>query len=137
MSYAISRRLRLFGAFMALLAAYLLMPGLVFAQGVDNPVLPPGDATAIQNWEFIAALLVGVVVPVFSKERWADWQKSVVMLATAAIVTVLGRYLTNTLDSEAPFLEDLLTIVVATIAYYYGVIKPLGVSGAIHRATGG
>lgn len=109
------------------------------AQGVDpnNPVFPPENASPFQNWEFLAALAVTLLTPALAKQRWPDWQQTLAMLVVALVVTVVGRFLTNELDSGEGFLPSLLKILVATGSYYYVMIKPLGISRAIHERTGG
>lgn len=130
------------GPFLAvcgLLLLWLLLGASgVMAQSVDvdNPIFPPSTATPWENWEFLAALLVTVVVPVFTKQSWPDEYKAGAMLVVALIVTVGYRFLLGTLY-QGDVVASILQVLVATVAYYYGIVKPLGIARAIHARTGG
>lgn len=122
-------------AVFSLLAAFLMWP---LQAGAAQDVIGPGPgASALDHWQFIAGLAVPLIVATLTKQAWPDSWKVAGMLIVSGIVTAATMALQGTLLTPGDdFIAAVLRVVSQSIIFYYGVWKPLGVTGAIHQRTG-
>lgn len=118
-------------AFLAPMAALALAMQTV---PTDPQTVPP----AIESWNAILAIVLPLVIAVLTGQAWSDQAKAAVMLAVSTMAVVGGMFLRGELQAATmdEAVAKILATVVAVIALYYGVWKPIGATGAIHRLTG-
>jgi hypothetical protein len=125
-------------AVMLAMFVFVFMPIVTLAQTVGDAADELSEATPYENWQILVPILINIAVSTFSKSTWSDQARSLMMIGFSLVVTVVSMFLQGTLDTTpVDLLAELLKVIVATVAFYYGVFKPTGMSKAIHKRTGG
>lgn len=95
------------------------------------------DLTPYANWQLLLGIILPLVIALITKRDWSRGAKSGAMLAVSAIATVVGLYLNGTLyQGGMDVVGQFLKVCLAVISFYYGILQPLGITDAIHDATG-
>jgi uncharacterized membrane protein (DUF441 family) len=93
------------------------------------------DATAIQNWQYVVALVVPLIVSWLIHRTYSNQIKAAIMLVVSVIVTTVTMWLNGSLNNIAAgdYVAKVLAVIVGAIAFYYGIWRPTGVSGTIEE----
>lgn len=137
-AWAGSRRAALRGALLMALLMALLWPLAALAQAGEDVMAPPLSATSPhENWQFIVAAALPGLIALLTRQTWNQAAKSAAAFGISAVVVLVGMYLDGTLlQGGFDAIATPLKVFPLVIAFYYGLWKPMGASGAIHEATG-
>lgn len=122
-------------AWLAPVAALAAQPG------VEVPTVPGLDTISpLAAWQIGAAFVLPLIVAALTSAQWRDATKALVTFALSYLVTVIGLVVQGGLTGADLALGTVavtgLKIFAFTIPFYYGLWKQVGLTGAIHRATG-
>jgi hypothetical protein len=95
--------------------------------------------TDVQLWASIVGFLVPIVTAVIIRRGWSQPVQAVANFIVAAIAAAGTQYFEGNLDTSNVdgFVRTLMVVFVASIASYYGFMKPTGVAPKVEAATGG
>lgn len=93
------------------------------------------DTTPLQNWQLLLGILLPLLIAWLLKSHWTRRTQSLIMIAVVLVTSAITMWLQGSLNDidSTTFVAKALELLVVTQAAYYGIWKPLGVSGAVQE----
>lgn len=89
----------------------------------------------LATWAFIGGTVVPILVGLLTKLRAPSWLKGLVNLVLSAAAGLIATaQVSDGVLTKTAIVAAFLSLV-ASVGTYYGVLKPVGVTGAVQRAT--
>ncbi len=89
----------------------------------------------LAQWSAIVAFFVPLAVAVINRTAWIAQYKAVTFFAVSLVAAAGTAYFQGDLTGKR-WLDSALLIVAAAAAYYHGLLRPVGVTDALEKATG-
>jgi hypothetical protein len=121
---------------LVVLLLWLLSPGALFAQGLDNSVIhkPPENATNLELWTWIAGIVLPPIASTIIQAGWSRSLQSVTVVGLALAAGTITCYFSGTLNG-ADLATTIAKVFAAAITSYLGFWKPTGIAPRIEAAT--
>lgn len=101
---------------------------------MDTPIV-----TNIAMWEIIVAFFSATIfLPVIQQPKWSTSARAAITFFYSVIVGTVTAYLNGAFAGAHDFktwITAVLLLLVATVSFYTGFAKPIGIAPAIERLT--